>query len=448
MDEKKTTDAVATEEKAEPAKECKGKCKGKKKGKKLRKVLIGIAVAVAVIVAFTAISNLIVHKAELKTASSYEKITYENQLQPVMDENGYWSFVTDEDFKVIQLTDVHIGGGYMSSKKDTMAMNSVAAMLTAEKPDLVIVTGDVSYPVPFQAGTFNNILSAKVFAELMDTLGVYWTVGYGNHDTEAYSYYSREDLSALYGSDDYKYCLFTAGPEEVDGYGNQVINVKNSDGIITQSLFVLDSHSYVDGDVFGVMWKYDNIHDNQVQWYKDTLDKLNEENNKLLAEMGKEEDSAIKSAAFFHIPLTEQKDAWYEYVENGFKDTEDVKFHYGVAGESGKVVYSGIHDDGMFEAILEKGSTQAVFCGHDHYNNFSVEYKGVRLTYGMSVDYLAYPGIYKLGSQRGCTVIEFAPDGSFDCTPENYYQEKYTGVYDKEAVEMQEITQQDFIEKE
>ena len=35
-----------------------------------------------------------------------------------------------------------------------MALNAVAAMVTAEKPDLVIVTGDIAYPVPFQAGTF------------------------------------------------------------------------------------------------------------------------------------------------------------------------------------------------------------------------------------------------------------------------------------------------------
>ena len=451
MDEKKNVEVLETEEIKEPEKVAKSEKKQKKSkknfGRRLRKAAIILLAVIVAAAALTAISNTVVSKASIEKANSFAAVEYENQLKPEKDENGYWTFTTDRDFKVVQLTDVHIGGGWMSSKKDGMAMNAVAAMLTAEKPDLVVVTGDVSYPVPFQAGTFNNILSAKTFAALMEKLGVYWTVGYGNHDTEAYSYYSREDLSALYGSGDYKYCLFQDGPAEVDGFGNQVINVKNSDGIITQSLFVFDSHSYVDGDFLGVMWKYDNIHENQVQWYKDTLALLNGQNDKIYKELGSEEVSHIKSAAFFHIPLTEQKDAWYEYVENGFKDTEDVKFHYGVAGESGKIVYSGIHEDNLFETMVDLGSTQAVFCGHDHYNNFSIEYKGIRLTYGMSVDYLAYPGIYKLGSQRGCTVIEFAPDGSFDCHPESYYQEKYTSAYEKEAVEIQEITQQNFIEK-
>lgn len=68
-------------------------------------------------------------------------------------------------------------------------------MIRVEKPDFVVVTGDISYPVPFQAGTFNNKSGAKIFAELMETLGVYWTLAYGNHDTEAYSYYTREQLT-------------------------------------------------------------------------------------------------------------------------------------------------------------------------------------------------------------------------------------------------------------
>lgn len=418
--------------------------KKKSKGKKALKVLCVILAVIVVLAAAGGVVNSIGNKGNIEKAQSFEQVKIENQLVPEKDENGFWTFTTDREFKVIQFTDVHIGGGWMSLKKDAMALNAIAAMVSAEKPDLIIVTGDVSYPVPFQAGTFNNLSAAKVFAALMEKLGVYWTLGYGNHDTEAYSYYGREELSDFYESEDFKYCLFQRGPEDVDGYGNQVINVKNSDGVITQSLYVLDSHSYVDGDVLGIMWKYDNIHENQVEWYKETVNTLNEQNNKVLRSLGKKQNSDIKSAAFFHIPLTEQKDAWYEYAENDFNDTENAKLVYGVAGESGKVVYCGIGEDELFETMLELGSTKAVFCGHDHYNNFSIDYKGIRLTYGMSVDYLAYPGIFKEGSQRGCTAITFSPDGTFDCKAESYYQDKYTGLYEKEEVTMQEVVQIDY----
>ena len=414
--------------------------KNTKKGKKALKI---IAIILAVIIALSCVSmavTAISNKANTEKASSFATVEYENQLVPEKDENGFWTFTTDRDFKVLQLTDIHIGGGWMSKKTDAMALNAVASMVTAEKPDLVVITGDTAYPVPFQAGTFNNLSSAKIFATLMEKLGVYWVICFGNHDTEAYSRYSREEISKFYEGEDLKYCLFESGDAEVDGYGNQVINIKNTKGVITQSLYLFDSHSYINGDILGLRWQYDNIHQNQVDWYKNTVNALNEQNQKKLDELGIKEKSDIKSAAFFHIPLDEQREAWYEYANNGFEDTENAKLVYGVAGEGSKIVYSGVGEDELFETMLELGSTKAVFCGHDHYNNFSIDYKGIRLTYGMSVDYLAYPGIYKIGSQRGCTVINFAPDGSFESIPESYYQDKYESLYEKENVEMQEIT--------
>ncbi len=413
------------------------KTKKKNRKKTALKVISIILCVLVVFFSVTAVISVIGNKGNTEKAKSFPTVEVEDKLIPEKDENGYWTFTTDRDFKVLQLTDVHIGGGWLSLSKDAMALNAVAAMIAAEKPDLVVVTGDVSYPVPFSAGTLNNLSSAKVFAALMEQLGVYWTLSFGNHDTEAYSYYGRETISEFYSNEEFKYCLFEAGPEEIDGYGNQVINIKNSDGIITQSLFLFDSHSYTDGDFLGIFWKYDNIHENQVQWYKDTVLSLNAQNDALYKKQGVDKKSDIKSAAFFHIPLAEQRDAWYEYADNGFKDTENVKFNYGVAGESGKIVFCGVGEDNLFETMLELDSTKAIFCGHDHYNNFSVTYKGIRFTYGMSVDYLAYPGIYKKGSQRGCTVINFSPDGSFECSQENYYQDKYESVYEKEQVTME-----------
>ncbi len=417
------------------------KTKEKKKGKG-KKALKIIAIVLCVLVVFFsvgAVVSVVGNKANIEKAAAFPKVEKEDTIVPEKDENGYWTFTTDEDFKVLQLTDIHIGGGWLSLKKDAMALNAVAAMIAAEKPDLVIATGDISYPVPYSAGTLNNLSSAKVFAALMEQLGVYWTLSFGNHDTEIYSYYSREDISEFYQSEEFKYCLYEPGPENIDGYGNQVINVKNSDGIITQSLFIFDSHSYTDGDYLGIMWKYDNIHQNQIDWYKETVLSLNAQNDAIYKEIGEDKKSDIKSAAFFHIPLAEQRDAWYEYRDNGYQDTENVTLNYGVAGESGNIVFCGVGEDELFETMLELGSTKAIFCGHDHYNNFSVTYKGIRLTYGMSVDYLAYPGIYKKGSQRGCTIITVSPDGSLECVQENYYQDKYETVYDKEAVTMQTV---------
>ena len=412
--------------------------------KKLLKVAAVIFAVIALITAITAIVNTVLVKSNIEYAKSFPSaecadIKFENTS------DGKWNIYSDNGIKVVQLTDVHLGGGWMSVKKDKMALNAVAAMINAEKPDFVVVSGDISFPVPFIAGTFNNKSGAVIFAELMENLGVYWTVTYGNHDTEAYSYFSREDITDLYET--YPHCLMRDGAKDVDGYGNQVFNVVNSDGIITRSIYTIDSHSYIDGDILGLFWKYDNIHENQIEWYKNTVEENRNHNMMKLYSSSTvtpvEDINTINpsSTVFLHIPVSEYKDAWTEYSENGYADTENVKYNYGVAGESDQIVYHGVYEDNFFETMLELGSTDSVFCGHDHLNNFSLNYKGISLSYSYSVDYLAYSGISELGSQRGCTVINIDENGNAEFGIENYYQDKYPSFYEKEYVIMQELGQ-------
>lgn len=407
-----------------------------------KKMLIVFAVILGVIIALilaNIVANTVAASKAKKTAVSFEKVSIENQLVPTKDENGYWTFTADRELKIMQLTDVHIAGSWLSAKNDKMAMNAVASMIQAEKPDLVVVTGDISYPVPL-ALTINNKASAEIFASLMETLGVYWVPIYGNHDTESYSLCTREDLSEFYGGDTLKYCLFQSGDENVDGYGNSVINIKNGDGVITQSLYLIDSNSYPETSFMGLTGGYDNIHENQIEWYKNTYEKLNSENTAYIEKLYDGDETAksaalesfglIKSLVFMHIPPVEYAYAWEEYQKGG-----DVTYYYGAQGEN---VCHPEQDDMFFETMVEIGGTKGVFCGHDHINTYSIEYKGIRLTYGMSIDYLAYIGISKVGSQRGCTLITVKPDGTFDCCQSSYYQDKYVNP-DKEEVTMQEL---------
>ncbi len=414
------------------------------KKRKFLKVISVILAVIAVISAVTAVANTVIVNSNIKRAQSFtSEITDEIKFENPTD--GVWNIISDNGLKVLQLTDIHIGGGWMSMKKDQMALNAVAAIINAEKPDFVIVSGDIVYPVPFQAGTFNNKSGAKIFAELMETLGVYWTATYGNHDTEAYSYYDREEITDFYK--EYPHCLMRDGAKDVDGYGNQVFNIVNSNGVITRSLYTIDSHSYVDGDYFGIFWKYDNIHENQIEWYKNTVEANRKHNmmklysSSFATAFGAIDTLNPPSSVFLHIPLTEYKDAWYEYADNGYTNTENVKLNYGTAGESGQIVFPGIYEDNFFETMQELHSTDSVFCGHDHLNNFSLNYKGIDLNYSYSIDYLAYVGISKLGSQRGCTVINIDEQGGIEYGLENYYQDKYPSQYPKEEVTMQELGQ-------
>ena len=435
-----------------------------KKKRTIKALIItgAIVLVLAIFVSGVAIGNTVGAKGLIKQAKSVEPVKYDHeQLKPQFDEEWtYFEAPEGRDFKVLQFTDVHIGAGSFSQQQDAWAMNAVATMIRKEQPDLVVVTGDIAYPVPFQAGTFNNLNATKIFANMMENLGVYWTFAYGNHDTEAYSMYSRREISEYYENSNFKYCLYERGFADEDddfnhidrGFGNHIINVKNTKGEYIQSIVILDSHSYIDGDYFGLVWKYDNIHQSQVDWYTQEMDKLKDANKN--NGFG---DEYVKNMAFFHIPLREYRRVWKAFIDNNGGDTKqelkpeihvvsvdeyteeyddggtytgekaDATYYYGVRGESQSNkngvanygVFCGYHEDRFFEEGLTHG-LKGTFCGHDHYNNFSIEYKGIRLTYGMSIDYLAYVSV-KDHAQRGCTAILIDKDGNFDCEARNYY---------------------------
>lgn len=418
----------------------------KTKSKKAKKVILSIIAVIIIIVVVITGANILSLNNLVKKGNAYNTVEIEKQLVPQKDENGYWYFTTDREFKVMQITDIHIGGGFLSKGTDEKTLNAIATMVTKEKPDLVVATGDIAFPVPYMAGTFNNYSGAKAFANLMESLGVYWTVTFGNHDAEAYSYFDREAVAEIYSNEEFKHCLFQAGPEDVDGYGNHVIEVKNSQGIITQAMVLIDSQAYVkDSIIESIKGTYDNIHPNQVEWYETEIKRMNAENSKTIkAIQGDvngglfEQYGTVKTLAFFHIPLVEMADAWSEFEKNNFKDTENFKYFEGIIAEGGRRVYCGYGEDDLFEKMLELGSTKAMFNGHDHINNTTFEYKGIIFSYGYSIDYFAYSGIDKLGSQRGCTMITCKPDATFTIDKYNYYSDRYNlEGFTREEVTMQ-----------
>ena len=409
--------------------------------KGLLKLVLAIVVIVALLCAGLTVANKISEADMHKYIDSFGKVEMDAQLTPELDEYGNWCLVTDGDFKIMQITDVHIGGGCLSRSDDKKAFNAIAAMIAYEKPDLVISTGDMASAYP-HSGTLNNRYAHEYFARFMENLGVYWTVSFGNHDSEAYNLYDRAEVAKMYSreANDYKYGLFSAGPEDVSGYGNHVINVKNSDGIVTQCLIMIDTHAYTEDDPFGLEWDYDYVKEDQIEWYRNVVNTYSADNQAEISvlENGADysEHTTVKSLAFFHIPLLEVYDAYHEYVNNGSQNTEDCKFIKGNPGEKDPVVFPSKTRTALFDAMVELGSTQGFFYGHDHLNNFVMEYKGIIMSYGYSIDYFAYGGIDKYGYQRGCQMITVHQDGSFDIVHENYYQDKYVPLYEKEDVDM------------
>ena len=400
--------------------------------KKTNKVWLVLAIIAGVIIALFLTVLLInaVHRDKMEAyIDSFPGVEYENQLKPSVDERGNFYFTTDGDFKVMQLTDIHLGGGFLFADGDKKALHAVAAMVAEEKPDLVIVTGDISFAVPW-SGTLDNSIAHGYFKRLMENLGVYWTVTFGNHDAEKYNYHSRAAVAKMYEDEALEYCLFSAGPDEIFGESNHIIMLKNSLGIITSAFVMIDSNAYTDKDIFGLGWDYDNVHDDQIEWYRENIEYYSAKNQEAYASLDEsirpsDFSSTVRSHMYMHIPPEEMLKSYNETVARGeIADSEK----YGIAGEVDQVVYSSAHPDNLFETITELGSTKSIFFGHDHLNSLRFEREGVLMAYGHSIDYSAYAGA--TGYQRGCTTLTLTASGEMMLKYTNYYSGAYDNLDD------------------
>lgn len=359
---------------------------------------------------------------------SFDEVKYDNQLVPEIGEEGYYTFTTDDDFRIMQISDMHLGGGYFSIKQDRKTVYEIMTMVQKEKPDLVILNGDQTFGVPGPlfngGGTFNNKMISRQINYIFKTLGVYYTSSFGNHDTESFDFYNREQLGEVYSKADHS--IFRT---DYDGYGvsNQCILVKGTDGSIRKAIMLIDSNAYVDESLqASINWLYDYIHDDQVEWAKNTIEKLSQQEGHL-----------VKSIFFFHIPIGEFESAYRELEANDFNDTANTKYIEGVWNElvdsemGGRIWYGGCQYtdrdpnsiDKLFEELGPDGinSMEACFVAHDHVNDAVVLYKGVMLAYGSSIDNLAYSGIAEYGLQRGSMIVTIGEGNEVSQVHKNAY---------------------------
>ena len=315
-----------------------------------------------------------------------------------VDKNGN---IKNDDFVIISTTDFHLD---VDHEINTKAVGNFVRHIKEVKPDLVVLTGD-------------NILSkyqqidAIQFAQMMEEIGVYWTATFGNHET-------REDKGfykwLLWKSFcDYDHCLCKFGPDELFGYGNHTVNILGEGGKLLKTLFLFDSGRDIldrDRKEYGIpddMHGYDFLKNEQIDFYKKETARL------------KKQYGSADSFMYMHIPLCEYSHA-FRLDENGrYVPSGECEILYGEQYES---VGSSQHNSGMFDAILETGCTQAVFCGHDHVNDWCAIYKGVYLTYSLPGGYACY----NLGDKtdkpesewlEGVTVTTIRNDGSIDIKP-------------------------------
>lgn len=251
-------------------------------------------------------------------------------------------FGADKKFKIVQFTDVHWIADSLASEEAGERMNEV---LDAEKPDLVVYTGDVIFGRPADKGMHRAL-------EPVIKRGIPFAVTFGNHDDEQDMNRKQlyEFIKDMPGN-------LTSTVEGLSGVTNFILPVKTSDGVKDAAvLYMFDSHSY---STLKQLKGYGWIKHDQVQWYIDESKRFTEANG----------GTPLPALSFFHIPLPE----FHEAVK------DESAFLIGTRKET---ACAPEINTGLFAAMLEAGDMMGVFVGHDHVNDYAVSWKGIMLCYG------------------------------------------------------------------
>lgn len=243
-------------------------------------------------------------------------------------------------FKIVQITDLHYKLGVKASEQ---GLACVREMVQTEKPDLVVVTGDIIYSAPADS-TLSVVL--KTFAQL----GVPFCMTFGNHD-----YDFKTPAVALYNQmQKTPNCVMPVLQGKNTDYSLPILS---SNGKRTAAvLYCIDTHNKpAIGGIGGYQW----ISHNQITWYRQRSMVYKQKNG------GK----PVPSLAFFHIPLPE-----FNYATD---NTQCPMY-----GSRLEKAYSPSLNSGMFASIKEMGDIMGVFCGHDHDNDYAVSYFNVLLAHG------------------------------------------------------------------
>ncbi|MFZ1290502.1 MAG: metallophosphoesterase family protein [Melioribacteraceae bacterium] len=281
------------------------------------------------------------------------------------DENG--------KFKIIQFTDIHFD--IENQSESDSVINNMTNIIVDEKPNLVVLTGDIVTSKPVEKAW-------EKVTEPMRVAKIPWAVVFGNHDHE-HGYTNKEIMDYLVTLPN-NYSEY--GPENISGIGNYVRQIKSSDSEELKAiLYFMDSNAYTGEENNTELGDYDWIKFDQIKWYREQSKNYTQKNDM----------EQLPALAFFHIPLPE-----YDLIKK-FPTT---------VGDRDEEVCSPKINSGMYNAFLESKDVMGMFVGHDHENNYIGTLNNICLAYGCKTGKNSYGKLDK----GGRVILLYEDERKFD----------------------------------
>lgn len=286
--------------------------------------------------------------------------------------DGTFTILIFSDLQDIQFVTRQVVAGEKSVLSDTSA-------------DLIVLLGDQmdgANPIMHIGnGDQNCLKTLETLLEPIAESGIPFAVVFGNHDYDAPI--SIADQVKFYES--YETCLGVNYGTGLSDSGAYSLPVYTTDGTAkAMELYFFDSGCYLpNGD-------YDTVSAEQVAWYNEQSILTHTEND----------NQALPSVAFFHIPLPEVYDMLTE-VEKGTPNSFE-----GVGVGAGKyylpdsdMIFTGdvneppcpsSSNNGLFDAFMDNGDVFLAVNGHDHTNSYIGSLHGIDLANAPGSSFTSY----------------------------------------------------------
>ena len=282
-------------------------------------------------------------------------------------------------FGMLLFGDLHEKRDYKTNPKFSDMQKLMNAALDEFRPDICVLLGDnfgtglcAEDPEAFRQGLADLCAPA-----VSRGIPVYAIMGNHEHDAGV-----DEAVIAAYES----LPLVNMRSDGVEGKADYYEVLYSRDGSEPEAvLWFLDSNNLHEDQSVS---KYDFVHTDQIEWFENTYNSLNEKAGKVLP-----------SYIFQHTPVPEEysllrKAKIWEYPVSvkGHNTLSGIRYvgAKGTEGYVGEGPCSPDVNNGQFESWKKTGGVKAAFFGHDHLNDFSGYVDGIFLAQHKTAGFRAY----------------------------------------------------------
>lgn len=325
------------------------------------------------------------------------------------------------EFRILQITDTQIidpgQKRYEGRIEETGALTDeqlyndcfyyIEEAVKQANPDLILLTGDLVY------GEFDdNGTSLQRLIAYMESLNIPWAPIFGNHENES----TKGVTWQCQQFEQAENCLFKRG--DMTGNSNYTIGIQQGDKLI-KVIYMMDTNGCWNAQSYPYMPEFGEYNqEEKVQITPglgvDVIEWLDATSTEIANTLG----YAPSKFAAVHIALTEFTAA---AIAKGYQTGDDVTFtvndptgeDFGTQNaQSDRIPTADLW------SIMKRQNFDGVFAGHEHRNNTSIVFEGIRLTFGLKTSvYDSYEE-----DMLGGTLITVA-EGGTDFAVEHCYVE-------------------------